>query len=109
MNLPHSDVLRHLVGRAKRLPGIVAVGAYGSTATGRWTDHSDLDLLHIVEEDAPVNSIHFFFDGIPIDLNLKQRESWCGGNYGWLPTEEITALWDPEGLFSGVQPPLTSF
>lgn len=108
MNLSHSDVLQRLVRRAKDIPGIVAVGAYGSTATETWTAHSDLDLIFIVEEDAPVNSLHFFFDDVPVDLNLKRRESWLGGNYGWLPPREITALWDPQSLFSGVQPPLTS-
>lgn len=105
MNLPHRALLQQLVNRARDLPGIVAVGAYGSTVSGAWTAHSDLDLVVIVEQDPPVNSLHFFVEGIPVDLNLKQRTAWSSGNHGWLPPEPLSPLWDPEGLFSGVEPP----
>jgi hypothetical protein len=86
----------------------VAVGAYGSTATASWTAHSDLDLIFIVANEAPVNSVHFFLDGIPVDLNLKARESWIAGDHGWLPPEPVRPVWDPEGLFTGVEPPTAS-
>jgi predicted nucleotidyltransferase len=110
MILPHSAALKGLVDRARELPSIVAIGAYGSTASETWSAHSDLDLVVILEEHAPVNSLHFFFfvEGIPVDLNLKQREAWSSGDYGWLPPEAITPLWDPDGLFTGVQPPSAS-
>ncbi len=108
MMLRHGAMLKQLLDRARDLPSIVAIGAYGSTAAKTWTTHSDLDLIVIMAQDAPVNSLHFFIEDIPVDLSLKQREAWTSGNYGWLPPEAITPLWDPEGLFTGVQPPAAS-
>jgi hypothetical protein len=101
----HKAVLKRLVEKALGLPGIVAVGAYGSTASELWSAHSDLDLIFIMEQDAPVNSVHFFLDGIPVDLNLKQRARWTTGDRGWLPPEPVTPLWDPAGLFRDMEPP----
>ena len=107
MDQPHRAVLQQLVDRARDLSGIAAIGAYGSTASETWTAYSDLDLILIVNQGAPVNSIHVFLHGIPLDLNLKQRESWIRGDYGWLPPGEVVALWDPEGLFGHLPPPST--
>jgi predicted nucleotidyltransferase len=107
MDQPHRAVLQQLVDRARDLPGIAAIGAYGSSASETWTAYSDLDLILIVNQGAPVNSIHVFLHGIPLDLNLKQRESWIRGDYGWLPPGEVVALWDPEGLFGDLPPPST--
>jgi len=104
MNLPHGAVLKRLVERAATIPDVVAVGAYGSTASGAWTVHSDLDLIVILAHEAPVNSLHFFIDGVPVDLNLKRQEDWITGEHGWLPQEAITPLWDPEGLLTDVRP-----
>jgi hypothetical protein len=72
------------------------------------TVHSDLDLIFIVEHEAPVNSLHFFVDGIPVDLNLKSLGAWSNGDRGWLPPEPLTPLWDPERLFAGVESPSAS-
>lgn len=108
MNVPHGAVLKRLVERAAAIPDVVAVGAYGSTASRAWTVDSDLDLMVILAHEAPVNSVHFFIDGVPVDLNLKQRGEWIAGTHGWLPPEAITPLWDPEGLFSDVRPHATS-
>ena len=108
MRLPHEAVLQRLVHRAIATPTIVAIGAYGSTASRAWTAHSDIDLVFIVDGEAPVNSVHFFVEGIPVDLNLKSRRAWNSGERGWLPPEPLSPLWDPENLFAGVEPPTTS-
>lgn len=105
MVLSHMAALKRLIAAARELSWVAAMGAYGSTATQSWSEHSDLDLIMILEDVAPVNSIHFFFDGIPVDLNLKNRHAWVGGDYGWLPPGEIIGVWDPDGLFATVQPP----
>jgi predicted nucleotidyltransferase len=104
----HQHILDTLIETAIGMPEIVAVAAYGSTATGAWSPFSDLDLMFIISDEAPVNSLHFFIDGIPIDLGLKGREAWSRGEHGWLPPEPLKPLWDPEGLFVGVDPPPAS-
>jgi predicted nucleotidyltransferase len=108
MTRDHAAVLERLVERAMAVPGIVAIAAYGSTASGAWNAHSDIDLIFIMAGEAPVNSLHFFVDGIPVDLNLKPREAWEQGDYGWLPPAPITRLWDPDNLFVDVEPPTAS-
>lgn len=101
--LPHRTALQRLIAAARELSWVAALGAYGTTATQSWSDHSDLDLIMILEHGAPVNSIHFFFEGIPVDLNLKSRDSWEAGDYGWLPPGEVIGVWDPDGLFATIQ------
>jgi hypothetical protein len=64
--------------------------------------------MFIVDGEAPVNSVHFFVDGVPVDLNLKSCHAWIEGDRGWLPPEPITPLWDPNNLFAGVEPPTAS-
>ena len=108
MTRDHQTVLNRLVEQATATPAIVAIGAYGSTATASWNAYSDLDLVFILDGEVPVNSIHFFLDGIRVDLNLKGREAWSTGDRGWLPPEAICPLWDPDGLFAGVDPPTAS-
>jgi hypothetical protein len=95
----HAAILKRLVEQAAATPAIVAIGTYGSTATESWSEHSDLDLIFILDQDAPVNSIHFFVGGIPVDLNLKSRDSWSEGDTGWLPPEPVRPIWDPVGFF----------
>jgi len=108
VQLPHPAVLDRLLEQARAIPDVVAIGAYGSTAARTWSTHSDLDLMFILDHEAPVNSVHFFIADIPVDLNLKDRTAWCAGDRGWLPPEPIIPLWDPDGLFADVEPPRTS-
>ena len=84
------------------------MAAYGSTATRSWSPTSDLGLIFVTQDEPPVNSVHFFMDGVPIDLGLKGRAAWVGGRHGWLPPEPLTPLWDPERLLVGVVPPPAS-
>lgn len=102
MSLEHPKVLNQVLNALKRIPEAVAVAAYGSTATQRWSPESDLDLILILEGGAPVNSVHFAVEGIQIDLNLKSRERLLRHDFGWLPPSGLTALWDPNHLFNEV-------
>lgn len=108
MNPVHLDVLNRILHELRRIPQVEAVAAYGSTATQRWSPESDLDLVAILAGDAPVNSVHFFVRGIPVDLNLKSRTSWARDEVGWLPPGGLEALWDPERLFVDVPAPRSS-
>jgi predicted nucleotidyltransferase len=108
MSASHQAVLNRILQELRRMPEVNAIAAYGSTATQRWSPESDLDLIVILAGDAPVNSVHFFVDGIPVDLNLKSRENWIKGGLGWLPPDGLESLWDPEYLFEDVPEPPSS-
>jgi hypothetical protein len=75
------------------------VAAYGSTASRSWSEGSDIDLFAIIDAHVPVESLHFFNDGIPVDINLRNREQWSAGPRHWVPPDGLSPLWDPDGLF----------
>ncbi len=105
MSSVHQSILDRVLQELKHMPVIAAIAAYGSTASRQWTPESDLDLVLILNVEAPVNSVHFFVDGVPVDINLKDRDRWTDGDLGWLPPNGVEAVWDPGRLFEDVLPP----
>lgn len=87
---------RDLVEALQACDGVRAIATYGSTALEAWGKHSDIDLVGIVES-PPMDTVHFFARGIPVDLSLRAVAS----GIEFVPPEELRVLWDPEGLFSG--------
>jgi hypothetical protein len=77
-----------------------AIASYGSTALDAWDEHSDIDLIGIVKS-PPVDTIHFFARGIPVDLSLRDVSS----GIEFLPPEELRVVWDPESLLAGDHAP----
>ncbi len=104
-NATHGEALERLIRRAQRVDGAVALAAYGSTASRTWNTYSDLDLILWVEDEVQVNSVHFTFAGIPVDLNLKSLAVWRDGDLGWLPPDPLMAIWDPQGIVAATQAP----
>jgi hypothetical protein len=102
----HGAALDRLIALAISVEGAAALAAYGSTATRTWTAFSDLDLILWIEGDVRVNSVHFTFEGIPVDLNLKSLATWRSGNTGWLPPTTLSPLWDPQGIVPTTPPPV---
>lgn len=45
-------------------------GVYGSTATGRDTEHSDIEMMYIMQERFSSGTIAFLYRGLPIEVNL---------------------------------------
>ena len=74
MSERHGRVLEELLAALRRLPRVAALAAYGSTADRSWSEGSDIDLLAIIDAPAPVESLHFFYQGIPVDLSLRNRQ-----------------------------------
>ena len=98
MSERHQRALEDLVGALKALPHVSAVAAYGSTKDMSWSDGSDIDLFVVVDAPAPVESLHFFHRGIPVDLSLRNKRQWEVGERFWVPLEGLVPLWDPDGL-----------
>jgi len=59
MSSVHQSILDRVLQELKHMPVIAAIAAYGSTASRQWTPESDLDLVLILNVEAPVNSVHF--------------------------------------------------
>ena len=84
----HSEVLASLVDALRQVPAVVAIAAYGSTATRSWSAHSDIDLVAVLDRRPPAESIRMFVRGVPVDLNLRaldDSERGIGGA-GFVPT-----------------------
>ena len=98
MSERHGQVLEELLAALRRLPQMAALAAYGSTAKRSWSEGSDIDLFAIIDAPAPVESLHFFYQGIPVDLSLRNKHQWETGELHWVPQEGLKPLWDPAGL-----------
>lgn len=97
-------VVDSVVAALRGVPCVVAVGAYGSTATEEWTDHSDVDLLAVMNIDPPVESLRFFVNGIAVDLNLRLCGDGAHGLAGADFVPDAVALWDPDDVFIEARP-----
>jgi len=102
--LPHRSIVSRLVDELRALPFVIAVGAYGSTATAQWTVHSDVDLLAVLDVDPPVESLRFFVDGIAVDLNLRSDDASERGIRGADFVPHASPLWDPGNVLSRARP-----
>ena len=100
----HQQAVDRIVVALRRLPWIVAIGAYGSTSTRQWTRHSDVDLLAVTETDPPLESLRFFVDGIAVDLNFRSPDATEHGLAGADFVPDATPLWDPDGVFDAARP-----
>ena len=100
----HGEVLDSVVAALRQVPAVIAIAAYGSTATRSWSEHSDIDLVAVLDRRPPVESIRMFVRGVPVDLNLRaadDSERGIGGA-GFVPAME--PIWDPgEVLGSALQ------
>lgn len=105
MSVNHRAVLERVLDALKNTPDVQAVATYGSTAARQWAPESDLDLILILSDEAPVNGVHVFVDSIPIDMSLKSYERWVNSDVGWLPPDGITPEWDPHDVLK--HPPQT--
>lgn len=98
MSIRHLRLFDELVRTLRDLGHVRAIAAYGSSATKSWADGSDIDLLVVTAQQTPVESLHFFRDGIPIDLGMRNRTEWEEGRTHWLPPDGMIPVWDPEDL-----------
>lgn len=98
----HAEVLESIVGELKKLPIVRAVASYGSTAKQEWTPYSDIDLFVIISAPAAIESLHFFIDRVPVDLNIRDLDRWANGDFTWIPLSGLKALWDPDNLFASM-------
>lgn len=100
----HRSVLDRLLHELQQQPFVVAVGAYGSTATREWSAHSDIDLLAVTIEAPPVESLRFFVGDVAVDLNFRSADDSEHGIGGADFVPECTALWDPQDLLRQARP-----
>jgi hypothetical protein len=100
----HAVVVDRVVDALRRLPFVVAVGAYGSTASRTWTAHSDVDLLAVTDIDPPIESLRFFIDGVAVDLNFRSPDATPHGVGGADFVPDLTAVWDPRGILASARP-----
>lgn len=91
----HQSALDTVVRALKQIEGVLAIGAYGSTATRTWTDHSDIDLVAVINRDPPIESLRFFVEGVPVDLNLRSADESPHGIRGASFMPETVAIYDP--------------
>lgn len=103
MTQEHEAVLEDVVAALRTLTHVQAILAYGSTSNRTWSQGSDIDLIVVTSEPAPVESLHFFIDGIPIDLSMRNRAQWESGETKWTPPNGLEAIWDPENLLAAVK------
>lgn len=96
----HADVFDRLVTALREVPAVVAVGAYGSTAMRTWTEHSDIDLVAVLDHTPPAESVRFFVDAVAVDLNLRAADHTDHGIGGASFVPEMVAVWDPDGVLS---------
>lgn len=70
-----SKLARALTARlvAEHGDAILLGGVYGSAARGDDTEWSDLDLLYVVRDGAPLRGRTFLFQGAPVVLNVIGR------------------------------------
>lgn len=66
------DSVSELVDQLRDHPDVVGIIEYGGARAEEGVDEGDYDCCVIVDwEEVPVESIHFFVDGVPVDLNLR--------------------------------------
>ncbi len=94
----HERALDSVVGALRRIPSVIAIASYGSTADRSWTEHSDVDLVAILDREPPAESIRLFVEGVPVDLNLRSAGGSRRGIGGADFVPEMEPLWDPDGL-----------
>lgn len=104
----HRHVLDTIVASLVKLQHVDAIAAYGSTASRSWSAESDIDLVAITSEPAPVEPLHFYVEQIPVDLSMRNRQEWEGGTTHWLPPDGLAAIWDPHNLISTANPKTNS-
>ena len=82
---------------------MIAIGAYGSTATRTWTRHSDVDVVAVLDRDPDLESLRFFVEGIPVDLNLRSNDDSDHGIGGAAFMPDTIAIWDPDEVFTSAK------
>lgn len=93
-------ILNLLLTTLRDTPDVVAVGSYGSTATRTWSTYSDIDLVAVTSSDPVIESVHFFVDGIPVDLNLRLPDDSAHGIAGSSFMPETVPLFDPDRILA---------
>lgn len=64
--------LQELVDKLIRNTQVLGLIEFGSRHLSEDTSEGDYDLLAILEQwDSPVTSLHFYADGVPVDLNFR--------------------------------------
>ncbi len=99
----HEAALESVVGALRQADGVLTIGAYGSTATRTWTRHSAVDLVAVVDRDPEVESLRFFVNGVPVDLNLRSKDDSDHGIGGSTFMPATVVIWDPEGVFTNAK------
>jgi hypothetical protein len=100
----HKSVVDRILYELQRQPFVVAVGAYGSTATRDWSPHSDVDLLAVTNEPPPVESLRFFVGDVAVDLNFRSGDDGERGIGGADFVPDCMPLWDPDGFLRRARP-----
>jgi nucleotidyltransferase-like protein len=94
----HAAALTTVVDSLRACPAVIAIGAYGSTADQAWTPSSDVDLLVVLNQDPPIESVRLRVGSVPVDINLRTADDSSHGIGGASFVPEATALWDPQHL-----------
>src|SRR5689334_16921801 len=102
--MDQAPALARVVAALRSIPAVIAIGAYGSTAGEAWGPHSDIDLVAVLSLDPPVESLRFFVDGVPVDLNFRSADDGEHGIGGADFMPETIALWDPDSLLAQARP-----
>ncbi len=95
MSSSHGEVLDTVVAAIREVPAVVAIAAYGSTATRTWTEHSDIDLVAVLDRHPPAESVRIFVRGVPVDLNLRAADDSKRGIGGADFVPAMQPMWDP--------------
>ena len=99
----HALALGMVVDALKHVPSVIAIASYGSTATDAWNEHSDIDLVAVLDSAPSVESIRFFVRGVPVDLNLRCADDSARGIGGASFVPDMRAVWDPDGVLGAAK------
>lgn len=77
--MEHGDRIKvvrgiHIRTQNKYKNQILFGGVYGSTALGRDTEFSDIEMMYVMKGDQPSETKTFLYRGLPIEINLISLE-----------------------------------
>lgn len=113
------ETVTELVDRLRDHPDVVGLIEYGGARAEEGVEEGDYDCCAVVDwPEAPVESIHFFVGGVPVDLNVRalpqlrdedvQRDfdaSVLSGHVAYDPTGIVARLRDELTLDERALPP----
>ncbi|GAX89793.1 hypothetical protein [Effusibacillus lacus] len=73
--MQHGDRIKvvrgiHIRVRKAYKERILFGGVYGSTAIGRDTEYSDIEMMYVMREGFPAKNLTFLYQGLPVEVNF---------------------------------------